>query len=98
MLYEREQSSKNERERFSIEPFVAAEEAAVFLGISRRRILQMARGNEIPGYPLGRGTRRTWRFRLSELAHALDTHKPASLCAKGGMINPSGPRQPNRRD
>jgi len=94
MIYEREQRFKNESQRLSIEPFVAAEEGAVFLGISRRRILQMARAGEIPAHPIGRGKRKTWRFRLGELAHAFDLSKTASLSVKRS----DGPRQPNRRD
>ena len=53
------------------EPFVDAETAAEFLHVTRRRILDLARAGEIPAYPLGHGKRRVWRFRLSELACAM---------------------------
>jgi hypothetical protein len=33
--------------------------------------LELARKGELPAHPLGNGTRRIWRFRLSELAIAL---------------------------
>jgi excisionase family DNA binding protein len=49
------------------EPFVDAARAAEFLGIKPRRVLEMARAGELPAYPLGRGARRTWRFRLTEI-------------------------------
>lgn len=49
------------------EPFVDATCAAEFLGIKPRRVLEMARSGQIPAYPLGTGTRRTWRFRLTEI-------------------------------
>jgi excisionase family DNA binding protein len=53
------------------EPFVDADTAAEFLHVTRRRILDLARAGEIPAYPLGHGNRRVWRFRLSELACAM---------------------------
>jgi len=53
------------------EPFVDADTAAEFLHVSRRRLLDLARASEIPAYPLGQGKRRVWRFRLSELACAM---------------------------
>jgi excisionase family DNA binding protein len=53
------------------EPFVDARKAAEFLHVSRRRILELARAGDIPAYPLGHGKRRVWRFRLSELACAM---------------------------
>jgi len=73
-----------------IEPFVDASKAAEFLCVTRRRVLEMARTNEIPGHPIGCGSRKQWRFRLSELAHAMIGNKTA-----GAKIG--GPRQPNRR-
>jgi hypothetical protein len=54
-----------------LEPFVDAATAAGFLHVSRRRLLDLARAREIPAYPLGQGKRRVWRFRLSELARAM---------------------------
>ena len=77
-----------------IEPFVDADKAAQFLSITRRRVLEMARAAEIPAHPIGRGRRKTWRFRLGELAHAFDLPKTASLSVKRS----DGPRQPNRGD
>jgi Helix-turn-helix domain len=54
------------------EPFVDANRAAEFLSLRRRRVLELARGGEIPAHPLGNGSRKVWRFRLSELAAAID--------------------------
>jgi hypothetical protein len=59
-----------------IEPFVDARAAAEFLCIKHRRVLEMARAGEIPAHPIGRGKRKTWRFRLSELADAFVAEKP----------------------
>jgi|SRR5579864_1786994 len=81
-----------------VEPFVAPEQAAEFLGMTRRRILEMARKGEIPGHPLGYGHRKTWRFRLSELAETIQTQKPAFLTVRRCTIADGSPRQPNRRN
>jgi hypothetical protein len=54
-----------------IEPFVDATQAASFLQLRPRRVLELARQGLIPAYPIGNGARRVWRFRLSELATAL---------------------------
>jgi hypothetical protein len=50
------------------ERFVDPRTAAEFLSIRPRQLLELARANILPGHPIGRGKRRAWRFRLSELA------------------------------
>ena len=55
------------------EPFVSAKVAAGFLGINRRFLLSLARRGIAGAYALGTGDfRKTWVFRLSELAAAID--------------------------
>jgi hypothetical protein len=55
-----------------LEPFVSAAEAARFLAISRRHLLTLARRGIAGAYGIGTGReRRTWVFRLSELAGAV---------------------------
>ena len=55
------------------EPFVSAQEAAKFIGISRRFLTELARRGNRGAYPIGTGDlRKTWVFRLSELAAAID--------------------------
>ena len=55
------------------EPFVSAQEAAKFVGISRRLLTELARRGIAGAYPIGTGElRKTWVFRLSELAAAID--------------------------
>jgi excisionase family DNA binding protein len=54
-----------------LEPFVDAERAAQFLSVTPRYLLELARKGELPAHPLGNGSRRIWRFRLSELAAAI---------------------------
>jgi hypothetical protein len=62
------------------EPFVSASEAARFLSVTRRYLLELARRGIAGGYPLGTGTKRKiWVFRLSELAASVirkDTATP----------------------
>ena len=54
------------------EPFVSADEAARFLGVKRRFVLELARKGMTGAYGLGTGTiRKVWVFRLSELAAAI---------------------------
>jgi hypothetical protein len=48
------------------EPFVDEHVAARFLNIEPRRVLEMARDEQLPAHPIGR-TRKTWRFRISEI-------------------------------
>ncbi len=55
----------------SPEFFVDAGEAARFLKINRRTLLHWARAGVLPAHPLGTGSRKTWRFLLSELTHWL---------------------------
>ena len=63
------------------EPFVDSVRAAEFLHLTPRRVLELARAGDLPGYPLGRGVRRVWRFRLTELAGALKPYpaEPTAL-------------------
>jgi excisionase family DNA binding protein len=64
---EAQQDSRNEPERF-VDSVVAAK----FLSIQRRQLLELARAGKIPAYPIGDGRRRLWRFRLSDLAKAME--------------------------
>jgi hypothetical protein len=62
----------NTDEKFMVEPFVSADEAAGFIGIKRRLLLTLARRGIAGAYSLGTGElRKTWVFRLSELAAAI---------------------------
>jgi hypothetical protein len=81
-----------------IEHFVDADRAAEFLLITRRRVLEMARADEIPAHAMGEGKRKMWRFRLSELAEAIVAKKPGTTTRKSGIIDAGSPRQPNRRN
>jgi hypothetical protein len=57
----------------ALEGFVDADEAGKFLSLNRRRILELARAEKLPGHPIGDGAKRVWRFRLSELADAVSS-------------------------
>jgi hypothetical protein len=75
----------------ALERFVDADEAGKFLFLNRRRVLELARAGKLPGHPIGVGTRRVWRFRLSELAAAISsTAKPwFSSRQRTSMVQPS---------
>lgn len=55
----------------TFESYVDATRAAEFLSMTRKTLLELARKKQIPAYPIGRGSRRTWKFRISELDHWL---------------------------
>lgn len=55
------------------ERFVSAQAAADFLAIERRFLLSLARKGIAGAYAIGTGEmRKTWVFKLSELAAAID--------------------------
>ena len=68
------------------EPFVSADEAAQFLCVKRRYLLELARRGIAGAYALGTGgKRKIWVFRLSELAVSVVRNetsipKPAKPC------------------
>jgi excisionase family DNA binding protein len=54
------------------EPFVTADEVADHLKIKRRQVLELARRNDVPAYPICLGKhRKMWRFKLSEVDQAI---------------------------
>lgn len=58
----------------SLEPFVGAQRAADFLDISRKTLLGLACRGKIPAHGMpGKGSKKNWRFRLSELDHWMRT-------------------------
>ena len=71
------------------EPFASADEAAQFLCVKRRYLLELARRGIAGAYALGTGgKRKIWVFRLSELAVSVVRNetsipKPAKPCTIG---------------
>jgi len=59
--------------RSTFEPYVDANNAAAFLAMPRRTLLDLARRGKLPGHPVGSGPRRTWKFRISELESWMQT-------------------------
>lgn len=54
------------------EPFVDADTAAAFVGITRRALLEKVRSGKLPGHPLDPcAKKKDWRFKLSELDRCL---------------------------
>ena len=49
------------------ERFVDAATAAAFLSVTRKYLLKLSRLGLIPAHPFGVGSRRQWRYRISEL-------------------------------
>ena len=76
------------------EPFVSADEAAQFLCVKRRYLLELARRGIIGGYPLGTGRKRKiWVFRLSELADSVPRNETlAKKLPKPCTIGSGSPR------
>lgn len=75
------------------EPFVSADEAARFLSVNRRHVLELARRGLHGAYPLGTGTQRNiWVFRLSEVANAIvngkqpDRKAPKCVTIRSGSL------------
>ena len=73
-----------------LESFVDADEAARFLSLTRRRVLDLARARKLPGHPIGDGARRVWRFRLTELAAAVVSTQKSGFISqeRAGMVRP----------
>lgn len=71
------------------EPFVSADQAAKFLSVKRRYLLELARRGIARAYALGTGSKRKiWVFRLSELAASVVRNetsipKPPKPCTIG---------------
>ena len=61
------------------EPFVDENVVARLLQLTPRRVLEMARKEEIPAHPIGH-ERKTWRFRMSEI----DAHFSAPAAKSSG--------------
>jgi excisionase family DNA binding protein len=51
----------------ALEPWVDSAKAGEFLGFHAKTVERMARRGQLPGYPVGAGDRKRWRFLLSEL-------------------------------
>lgn len=58
------------------EPFVSASEASQFVRLHPATVQRLAREGALPGHPVGRGVRKRWRFRLSELQDWLSSRAP----------------------
>jgi len=64
-----EGSSVTERNTpgYEFEPYVDAKEGATFIRIHPKTLMRLAREGSVPAYSFGEGTRRHWRFLISEL-------------------------------
>jgi excisionase family DNA binding protein len=57
------------------EPLIRAKEAAKYLGFAELTVERMARAGRLPSiaFPVGKTSKYTYRFRISELAAYVDT-------------------------
>ena len=78
----------------TLEPFVSAQEAAQFLSVKRRYLLELARRGISGAYALGTGSKRkVWVFRLSELAAEIErAENPIVHSRKPCTIESGSPR------
>jgi hypothetical protein len=78
----------------TLEPFVSADQAAQFLCVKRRYLLELARRGIVGAYPLGTGRKRKiWVFRLSELADSVPRNETlAKNLPKPCTIGSGSPR------
>jgi hypothetical protein len=60
------------------ERFGSADRAAEHLSVTRRWLIDEARAGRLPAHPLGRGKRKQWRFRLSELSAVVSARARAN--------------------
>lgn len=92
------QHENPDRQPSAPEPFVCAAKAAHFVDVNRRYLLVLARNGIAGAYPLGTGTKRkTWVFRLSELASAIaNRNTPIPKPPKCATI-PSGSLRAEKR-
>jgi hypothetical protein len=58
---------KNLSDMENVEYFVDAAVAAAFLSITPKYLLKLSRLGIVPAHPLGIGSRKQWRYRISEL-------------------------------
>jgi excisionase family DNA binding protein len=52
----------------TMESFVTAAEVAKYLSLSPRTVAKMAREGRLPAHRISGSERKTWRFRISEVA------------------------------
>ena len=77
-----------------IEGFVDACKAAQFLCISRKHLMKLSRQGLIPGHPLGQGTRKAWRYLLTELQqHVLRGGFPSQQVGVPHKMRSGSPRK-----
>jgi hypothetical protein len=76
------------------EHFVDAAKANEFLSLSRKHVLRLSLLGVIPAHPLGLGTRKTWRYLLSELRAYVLAQGTADVSnnANAPQTKPRGPR------
>jgi hypothetical protein len=79
------------------EHFVDAAKAAEFLSLSRKHVLRISLQGVIPAHSLGLGTRKTWRYLLSDLrAYVLAQGTSIDVATNYHQNKPKGTRSRSR--
>jgi hypothetical protein len=79
---------------FRPERFVDSIEAAEFLGIHPKTLQKYSRSGLVPAHPFGEGTRKLWRYLLSELElwlRARSTSAPSTRPSAVGLATVEHP-------
>jgi hypothetical protein len=66
-----------------LEPYVDADEIALFIGESRRNVLRMVREGKLTCYPMSGFKRHTYKFKRSEVSMDLEKLRRPSGVASG---------------
>lgn len=64
-----------------LEPYVDADEIALFIGDSRRNVLRMVREGKLTCYPLSGSKRHTYKFKRSEVRKDLERLRRPGVAA-----------------
>ena len=67
LIQPRQKASAELDDHSRLERYVEACEGAEFLSIHPKTLIRLAREGKIPAYPYNEGTRRHWRFQITEL-------------------------------
>jgi len=76
------------------ERFVGAVEAARFLGVHPKTLQKYSRSGLVPAHPFGGGTRKLWRYLLSELELWLRARSTSSPGDGPNLIGLATVKQP----
>lgn len=78
-----ESTDKFQTSHADLEPYVDADEIALFIGDSRRNVLRMVREGKLTCYPLSGFKRHTYKFKRSEVSKDVEKlRRPSGAVSK----------------